>query len=73
MTRETIKPCPYCGGEAKVRRVGRWKLRFSVFCSRCYKSTIPGRYWKLTKRGAIREWNSRWLPCGKDEKNELDS
>lgn len=30
-----IKPCPYCGGEAKVRRVGRWRLRFSVFCSRC--------------------------------------
>ena len=57
-----IKPCPYCGGEAKVRRVGRWKQRFSVFCSRCYKSTIPGSAWKLTKRGAIREWNSRWLP-----------
>ena len=30
-----IKPCPYCGGEAKARRVGRWRLRFSVFCSRC--------------------------------------
>lgn len=22
-----IKPCPYCGGETKVRRVGRWRLR----------------------------------------------
>ena len=64
MVRE-IKPCPFCGGEAKVRRVGRWKQRFSAFCSRCYKSTISGSAWKLTKRGAIREWNSRWLPAGK--------
>ena len=57
-----IKPCPYCGGETKVRRVGRWRLRFSVFCSRCDKSTIPGSAWKLTKLGAIKEWDSRWLP-----------
>ena len=54
-----IKPCPYCGGETKVRRVGRWRLRFSVFCSRCDKSTIPGSAWKLTKLGAIKEWDSR--------------
>lgn len=71
---DKIKPCPFCGGEAKVRRVGRWKQRFSVFCSRCYKTTIPGKSWKLTKQGAIREWNSRWLPAGKGvTKNELDS
>ena len=68
-----IKPCPYCGGEAKVRRVGRWRLRFSVFCSRCDKSTIPGSAWKLTKLGAIRECDSRWLPCGKEKTDGMDT
>lgn len=63
--------CRKCG--AVVRRVGRWRLRFSVFCSRCDKSTIPGSAWKLTKLGAIREWDSRWLPCGKEKTDGMDT
>ena len=61
-----IKPCPYCGGEAKVRRVGRWRLRFSVCCSRCDISIHA-------PREGCDEWDSRWLPCGKEKTDGMDT
>lgn len=39
----------------------------------CDKSTIPGSAWKLTKRGAIRAWDSRWLPYGKEKTDGMDT
>lgn len=50
-----LKPCPFCGGEAKTKKdtLGAWKVR----CAKC--SCDVGRYWFWTKQNAIEAWNRR--------------
>lgn len=53
-----LKPCPFCGGEAKLARydnVGDMDSWF-VFCPKCLVETVP-RYG--FKGEVIRIWNRR--------------
>ena len=53
---ETIKACPCCGGEGKLKDTqGRQVRQGWVGCPAC------GLYinWKISPEGAIRKWNRR--------------
>ena len=56
-----IKPCPFCGGEAKVikRTTAQW-YTWQVACKKCKAQT-----WEhyATMKGAIEAWNRRTEQC----------
>lgn len=54
---EKLKPCPFCGGEAELRTIG--KLAY-VECSICHCQT-DGVYYKQ-KKEEIKRWNNRLYP-----------
>lgn len=66
MTDKKLKPCPFCGGEAKVRNFisGR-----DVHCKNCYASV------KIldSKEEAIKAWNTRtnMIPVDNGENYEV--
>lgn len=50
-----LRPCPFCGGEAEVKKVeGIW---FVVNCKKCPCSV--GRHWFYTADRAVAEWERR--------------
>ena len=49
-----LKPCPFCGGEAKV---SLFLGNYGVACTECLGAILPAR--KMTKTEAIEEWNTR--------------
>ena len=58
MTEPKLKPCPFCGGEAKVyRRIFDWETwDYKVECSKCHCAATENYD---TKQEAIEEWNTR--------------
>lgn len=50
---EKLKPCPFCGGEAKVQRFPR---NYSVYCTECGARTMS---FKPTEEEAVEDWNRR--------------
>lgn len=65
-----LKPCPFCGGEAKLTK-GITYLDNYVTCCECFSRTKTYN----TKESAIKSWNKRnaWIPCSEKlpEYNEL--
>ena len=55
--RPRIKPCPFCGGKAKVYWNNIWKYEF-VKCDTCGATT--GKF--EDNKGSIKAWNNRVLP-----------
>ncbi len=53
MSAPKLKPCPFCGGEAKLSM-----LFGGPYFVRCQKCLIEGRY-RMAKRNAIAAWNRR--------------
>lgn len=53
----TLKPCPHCGGKAKVGCEKYWQPRVSrrIICTKCYSSSG----WYGTEEAAIEAWNRR--------------
>lgn len=49
---ESLKPCPFCGGEAKLlgKTMSPWRVR----CEKCGTSTITE-----SKKYVITRWNNR--------------
>ena len=54
-TMAELKPCPFCGGEAKLAEgeLGQWIVR----CTKC--PCDVGRYWFSRKADAKKAWNRR--------------
>ena len=48
-----LKPCPFCGGEAKLRAFYK---DYCVYCTRCNASTMK---YSPTETKAIEAWNRR--------------
>ncbi len=58
---EKLKPCPFCGGEAKVYSVNIFKAEIYVKCQTCNSRTLTykGGHFGDTKYLAIQAWNRR--------------
>lgn len=52
---DNLKPCPFCGGEAKVIENNSYTDIHSVICKNCF--TESDRY--QTQEKAIEAWNTR--------------
>ena len=56
-----LKPCPFCGGRAKVMNgPDDWAQCDWVQCDRCGATTA----FSATVESAIAKWNSRVKDCG---------
>lgn len=56
-----LKPCPFCGGKAKVSTKDNKFFPYSVFCTTCYVGTDT----YIHRDEAIASWNHRYEPhCG---------
>jgi len=51
---EKLKPCPFCGGEAKLNLL---LGNYCVTCTECMGAIFPAR--GMTKEEAIEAWNRR--------------
>ena len=51
-----LKPCPFCGGTAKVEDMG---YPHHVFCTKCHVSMIGHGFGKDGEKDAIEKWNRR--------------
>jgi hypothetical protein len=54
-----LKPCPFCGGEAKCNCVGDDEWVYFYTCSKCRKTPISKSECTTTIRDAIDIWNKR--------------
>ena len=54
-----LKPCPFCGGQPEIARVGDDKQYVIYRCSQCHKTPLKGDDARLTPWGARRMWNRR--------------
>ena len=57
-----LKPCPFCGGEAKV--VEKFPPYYIVECTKCPASV--GRMWFGERSEAVDAWNQREGDTNKD-------
>ena len=51
---EKLKPCPFCGGEAKITL---FMGRSSIACKECYAAMIPGYCEDIIV--VVKHWNRR--------------
>lgn len=58
---KTLLPCPFCGGEAAIKRVRHRKGRGAEWISSCKRSACCGRIYKrfASMEKAIDAWNTR--------------
>lgn len=58
---KTLLPCPFCGGEAEVKRLRRPVGNGMDWSPRCKDSTCCGRIYKRfeSKEKATNAWNRR--------------
>ena len=50
-----LKPCPFCGGEAKKSFYGGQRRMFLCSCTAC-EASLP---WRDTEAAAVADWNRR--------------
>jgi Lar family restriction alleviation protein len=51
---ETLLPCPFCGGEAKIERVGTARQSCIIACQECGCRLETGEVWTMGE-----QWNTR--------------
>lgn len=54
MTEQKLKPCPFCGGKAKVWEDLFIRFSWTTYCVKCGASVREG-----TKEKVIEAWNKR--------------
>ena len=71
ITDYTVKPCPFCGGEAMMLHTERWSgveavVGYTVICveTKCVIFSADNQYYRTEER-AIKRWNDR---KGEDDK-----
>lgn len=60
---EKLKPCPFCGGEAKLENMG---FPHHVYCTECGSKVTGEGFGIEGKLSAIEKWNKRVS----DDKND---
>lgn len=68
MSENNLKPCPFCGGEAKLHKekldiFGVMRDCYSVYCTKCCCQT----QYSGSENEAVRDWNKRTCSCKKHE------
>ena len=56
MSDEELKPCPFCGGEAKLENMG---FPHHVYCTNCGARVTGRGFGEDGEADAIRKWNQR--------------
>lgn len=65
---EELKPCPFCGGDARVQKVNAIVgVKFTVCCGNCYCMSHETTYLVNTMEKAVEAWNRRSNECNRDE------
>lgn len=59
MSEPTLKPCPFCGGNAGVGQCFDDKSYYFINCGECNASTDQLSGWPYTKQQVINAWNKR--------------
>jgi Lar family restriction alleviation protein len=59
-----LKPCPFCGGEARLRKHQKLEQTWYVQCKDCGIRTPnsvqpPYESWKTTMNYPVQQWNRR--------------
>ena len=51
-----LKPCPFCGGKAKLEKMG---YPHHVYCTECHARVIGKGFDADGEQDAIKRWNTR--------------
>lgn len=54
-----LKPCPFCGGEAKIIHANDVTLPYRVRCKNINCDVRPSTTWFKYEEDAITKWNTR--------------
>ena len=55
---EKLKPCPFCGGEAKINRIVNTFYQYARYFSSCTRCSAESKVFE-TEQEAIEAWNTR--------------
>jgi Lar family restriction alleviation protein len=55
MSKDKLKKCPFCGGEAEIIQPDERNLECRIICAKCVVSTN----WYCCELQAIQAWNRR--------------
>lgn len=54
-----LKPCPFCGGEAKMHKLREFASLYTVNCTSHWCYATYGGYEHVTAIDAAKKWNTR--------------
>lgn len=69
----SLKPCPFCGGEARLKKHYRIEQTWYVQCNDCGVRTpnsvqVPYESWITAMNCPVRQWNKR-VEDGNDKRD----
>lgn len=61
----SLKPCPFCGGEARLKKHQKLEQAWYVQCNKCGVRTpnsiqVPYQSWKDAMKYPVNQWNMRY-------------
>ena len=59
-----LKPCPFCGGQARLKKHHKIKQTWYVQCHQCgvrtpYSTQLPYQKWTEARDWPVKLWNTR--------------